>query len=77
MKISKIVCKYVGLIIRNSKSMFFYDSTDDEGHIFIRRDMKKGFKINDQYLQLFLSGYKATGDFGVTKGTFWLERDSK
>jgi hypothetical protein len=72
MIISKMIGDYMGLIIRNSRSKFIYDCTNDQGHVFIREDNKKGFIINDETLNLFLVGKKAKADFKITKGIFWL-----
>jgi hypothetical protein len=68
----KVICKYMSLVIRNSKAKFLYDKTSVEGHTFIREDWKNGFTITEEVFQHLLDGNKIKANFGVSKGVFWL-----
>ncbi|QDX94719.1 hypothetical protein EEL30_22010 [Brevibacillus laterosporus] len=76
MRVGKVVCKYMGMVIRNTKVKFIYDMTTINGHVFIREDYKNGFTLNDEQLELFLNRKKCKVDFGVSKGIFWAELQS-
>lgn len=69
------------VIVRNSKTKFYYQYSDEQGHVFYTGDNRKGIRLVDEQMNNLLEGKDCYMTFGNSfRGKFYIDwsiRDSR
>ncbi|WP_425203654.1 hypothetical protein [Priestia megaterium] len=66
------------LIVRNSKTKFFFEYADDMGYVFYSENKQKGIRIREEHMEQLLQDKKVPLDFGRSgRGTYYIDYSIK
>ncbi|MFC8688191.1 hypothetical protein [Brevibacillus porteri] len=61
------------IILRTKTTKWYYQKTDEKGHLFYRSDNKKGFYVPDNILQEYIKGKSFKVKMKGITGTFYID----